>query len=88
MPGRLRSVRPTLGGTSRSIERRAIRRELELVVMPSQDDRAREVARRRGVPESVRPKIRTVRDHPRGPHSVWTWTWDEVQHLPVGEGGE
>jgi hypothetical protein len=69
-------------------ERRTIHRELELVVMPGQDDRAREVARRRGVPESVRPKIRTVRDHPRGPHAVWRWEWDEVEHLPVDEAGE
>ena len=42
-------------------ERRTIRHELELVVMPGHDHRALEVARRQGVPESVRPTIRTVR---------------------------
>jgi hypothetical protein len=68
-------------------ERRTIRRELELVVMPGQDARALDLARRRGVPESVRPSIRAVRDHPRGAHAVWRWTWDEVEHLPVDEGG-
>jgi hypothetical protein len=55
--------------------------------MPGQDARALEVARRRGVPESVRPTIRTVRDHPRGSHAVWRWEWTEVEHLPVDEGG-
>ena len=52
-------------------ERRTNRRELELVVMPGQDGRALDVARLRGVPESVRPNIRNVRHHPRGPHTVW-----------------
>jgi hypothetical protein len=66
-------------------ERRTIRRELELVVMPGQDARALEVAKRRGVPESVRPRIRRVRDHPRGPHAVWRWEWNEVAFLPVDE---
>jgi hypothetical protein len=69
-------------------ERWTVHRVVELVVMPGHDDRAREVARRRGVPESVRPKIRTVRDHPRGPHALWQWAWDVVEHLPIKEGGE
>jgi hypothetical protein len=47
-----------------------------------------EVARLRGVPESVRPKIWTVRDRPRGPHAVWRWERDEVEQLPIKEGGE
>jgi hypothetical protein len=68
-------------------ERRTIRRELELVVMPGQDARALEVARRRGVPESARPKIRRVRDDPRGPHAVWRWEWNEVEFVPVEESG-
>ena len=68
-------------------ERRSIRRHLELVVMPGQDARALEVARRRGVPESVRPTIRRVRDHPRGPHAVWRWEWNEVELVPVEESG-
>ena len=29
-----------------------------------------------GVPESVRPVIRMVRNHPRGEHAVWRWDWD------------
>ena len=66
-------------------EQRVIRRELELVVMPGRDTPAREVARRCGVPESARPKIRTVRDHPRGPHAVWRWEWREVEFVPVDE---
>jgi hypothetical protein len=53
--------------------------------MRGEDDRAHEVAKRRGVPESVRPTIRTVRDHPRGPHAIWRYTWDEVEFLPVDE---
>jgi hypothetical protein len=69
-------------------ERRTIHRVLELVVMPGHDDRARQVARWRGVPESVEPVIRIVRDHPRGPHAVWRWEWDEVEHLPIEEGGQ
>jgi hypothetical protein len=68
-------------------KRRTNRRELELVVMPGQDDRALAVARRRGVPESVRPRIRSVRDHPRGPHAVWRWEWSEVEVVPVDESG-
>ncbi|MGH9248279.1 MAG: hypothetical protein ACRD0W_01990 [Acidimicrobiales bacterium] len=56
--------------------------------MPGHDDRARQVARWRGVPESVEPVIRIVRDHPRGPHAVWRWEWDEVEHLPIEEGGQ
>jgi hypothetical protein len=55
--------------------------------MHGQDARAREVARRRAVPESVRPSIRTVRDHPRGPHAVWRWEWNEVEFVPVEESG-
>jgi hypothetical protein len=46
-------------------ERRTVHRELEPVVMPGQDDRALEVARRRSVPESVQSVVRTTRDHPR-----------------------
>jgi hypothetical protein len=69
-------------------ERRTVHRVLELVVMPGQAGRAREVARLRGVPESVRPKIWTVRDRPRGPHAVWRWERDEVEQLPIKEGGE
>ena len=64
-------------------ELRTRHREFELVVMPGQDDRTRDVARRPGVPESVRLIVLRVRDHPRGPHEIWTWTWDEVKHLPV-----
>ena len=69
------------------LERRTIRRELEWVVMPGHDARALEVARRRGVPESARPKIRRVRDHPRGPHAIWRWQWREVEFVPVEERG-
>jgi hypothetical protein len=68
-------------------ERRTIRRKLELVVMPGKDARALEVASRRGVPESARPKIRRVRDHPRGPHAVWRWQWREVEFVPIDNSG-
>jgi hypothetical protein len=56
-----------------------IRRELELVVMSGQDARARgcQTPSRPGVGA---PSIRTVRDHPRGPHAVWRW-------VPVEESG-
>jgi hypothetical protein len=64
-------------------ELRTHHREFELVVMPGHDARAVDVSRGRGVPESVRPSILVVPDHPRGPHEIWTWTWDEVEHLPV-----
>ena len=37
------------------------------------DALAHDVARRRGVPESVQPTIRTVHEHPRGRHAVWCW---------------
>jgi hypothetical protein len=49
-------------------------RELELVVMPGRDDLASEVARRRGVPESVLRKIRKVRGHPCGYQRMWANT--------------
>jgi hypothetical protein len=62
-------------------ERRTIRRELELVVMPGQDARALEVARRRGVPESARPKIRRGRDHPRGPHGAHARRVADLSHV-------
>lgn len=68
-------------------ERRTHHRVLELVVMPGQDARALVVARRRGVPESVRASLQTVRDHPRGPHAAWRWEWNEVEYVPVDEGG-
>jgi hypothetical protein len=36
----------------------------------------------------MQPKIRTVRDHPRGPYAVWRWEWVDVEHSPVGAGGD
>jgi hypothetical protein len=67
-------------------ERRTIRRELELVVMPGQDARAQggETSRR---PESVRPTIREIRDHLRGLHAVWCWVRTVVEFVPVDESG-
>jgi len=47
-------------------EQRVVHRVLELVVMPGRDALARKVARRRGVPESVQPRIRTVLRRTRG----------------------
>jgi hypothetical protein len=67
-------------------EQRRHHRVLELVVMPGQDPRALDVARRRGLPESVRPSIRAVDDLSRGPHAVWTWEWREVEFVPVDGG--
>jgi hypothetical protein len=46
-------------------EQRTHHRVLELVVMLGVDVRALKTARRRGVPESVRPSIRTVRPSAR-----------------------
>ncbi|HEU0212570.1 MAG TPA: hypothetical protein VFR13_00695 [Jiangellaceae bacterium] len=28
-----------------------------------------------------------MRDHPRGPHAVWRWEWNEVELVPVEESG-
>ena len=53
----------------RVFEQRTHHRMLELVVLPNpgnDDARALDVARRHGVPESVRPSIQTVRDPRRG----------------------
>jgi hypothetical protein len=50
-------------------EQRTHHRVIKMVVMPCHDARAREVARCRGVPESVRPAIRSVRGRPRGPYA-------------------